>query len=365
MPWTTTLAQDGTPGAEAAVEAVAEPTEIVVVTEPAATQTAEEQSAEAPAVEVEAPASKEPSVEPPPDGNTTADESTAEVTSPEPPETDTEEPAETPNEATPPAFVEEPVTEPPSDVEPPAGEDAAPTKSAQQDASSGGTLPVESSNGAATPDAAGESDVVAETGQSAEEAMANAETVGDLVEAAPDDNVEIVSIESVDLAPAVEAEVNALVARDQNVTVQAALVPVHDAPENVVAILVGEGITYSNIGYVGGTGIVGFEEGVILGTGDITGVTGPNVSDGLTTQNNTPGDEDLDGLVGAQTHDAAVLTFDFVPEGNKVEFSYVFSSEEHNEYGTSRSVNDAERSFAALRMFRRGSAQSCGMGCSD
>ena len=95
-------------------------------------------------------------------------------------------------------------------------------------------------------------------------------------------------------------------------------------PTEVANKLLGNGITISNVTYTGdnsaggtfndGTGIVGIENGVILSSGKIADVVGPNNSDGMTTNFNRAGDPDLQTLIpGYPTHDAAVLEFDFVP----------------------------------------------------
>jgi hypothetical protein len=107
--------------------------------------------------------------------------------------------------------------------------------------------------------------------------------------------------------------------------------------------LVGPGVSVSNVTYTGanvaggtfagGTGIIGFEEGVVLSSGNVASVVGPNTVDNATTQNGTAGDADLNALVAPRvTNDAAVLEFDFVPDADKVFFEYVFSSEEYNEW---------------------------------
>ena len=106
--------------------------------------------------------------------------------------------------------------------------------------------------------------------------------------------------------------------------------------------LAGEGVAVSNVSYtgneaaagsfVGGDGIVGLDEGVILSSGNIADVVGSNQSAGTTTSFGTAGDADLTTLVGASTFDAAVLEFDFVPTTSQVQFNYVFSSEEYNEF---------------------------------
>jgi hypothetical protein len=119
-------------------------------------------------------------------------------------------------------------------------------------------------------------------------------------------------------------------------------------PAALASALVGTGVTVSNAQFAGAnvaggtfagggtgpSGIVGFEQGVILSSGAIANVVGPNNSDSATTSNGQPGDASLNVLlpVGQTTQDAAVLTFDFEPDASSVSFRYVFSSEEYNEY---------------------------------
>ena len=120
--------------------------------------------------------------------------------------------------------------------------------------------------------------------------------------------------------------------------------------------LAGVGVTISNVthtgvnnsfgSFSGGTGIIGFESGVVMGSGSVQttathqapcekGVEGPNECDGNTTENGTAGDSQLTTLAGFPTHDAAVLEFDFVPTHDTVVFNYVFSSDEYNEFANS------------------------------
>ena len=50
-------------------------------------------------------------------------------------------------------------------------------------------------------------------------------------------------------------------------------------------------------------------------------------------QNGAPGNAQLDALIpGGATEDASVLTIVFTPTGNQIQFSYVFASEEYNEF---------------------------------
>lgn len=106
--------------------------------------------------------------------------------------------------------------------------------------------------------------------------------------------------------------------------------------------LAGTGVSVSNVtftgdeagagGFSGGTGIIGFEEGILLSSGSVLDTVGPNVFDNVTTAFSTNGDSDLDALSGFTTHDAAVLEFDFVPDSGQLFFTYVFASDEYNEY---------------------------------
>jgi hypothetical protein len=125
------------------------------------------------------------------------------------------------------------------------------------------------------------------------------------------------------------------------------------SPTQLAQNLAGAGVTVSNVSYTGapaavgafagGTGIIGFENGVVLGSGAVASVVGPNVEDYKTTRNGTHGDPDLDALVGGSTADAAVLEFDVVPNANMLTFSYVFSSDEYSEFvseGVTNRFND-------------------------
>jgi hypothetical protein len=98
------------------------------------------------------------------------------------------------------------------------------------------------------------------------------------------------------------------------------------------------GDSRSSGSFSGGAGIVGFESGVVLGSGRVIDVVGPNTLDATTTNFLRPGDSDLNTLIpGYLTYDATVLEFDFeCPAGTGgeevISFSYVFTSEEYNEY---------------------------------
>jgi hypothetical protein len=134
--------------------------------------------------------------------------------------------------------------------------------------------------------------------------------------------------------------------------------------------LVGTGLTVSNVTYTGanraagtftgGTGIIGFDSGIVLDSGAVQtystdpacsqGVEGPNTCYEPTAANpaggpdgednstafGLPGDPDLSALDGDPTFDASVLQFDFVPSFSTVQFSYVFSSEEYSDFANTQ-----------------------------
>jgi hypothetical protein len=86
-------------------------------------------------------------------------------------------------------------------------------------------------------------------------------------------------------------------------------------------------------GFSGGRGIIGFDSGIVLGSGAIANVIGPNNSDNITSSLGMPGDSWLTYLAfGIPTQDATVLEFDIIPSSNVLKFNYVFSSDEYNEY---------------------------------
>jgi gliding motility-associated-like protein len=119
-------------------------------------------------------------------------------------------------------------------------------------------------------------------------------------------------------------------------------------------VLLGPGVTASNISFTGnagqlgtfiGTGCyLGLDSGMVLASGSVTGAAGPNNQGAYTAPvggYNGAGDNDLwmaSGSGFAQSHDAAVLQFDFVPNGDSLSFRFVFGSDEYLEYVNS--IND-------------------------
>ncbi len=132
-------------------------------------------------------------------------------------------------------------------------------------------------------------------------------------------------------------------------------------PQSLVEdVLLGGGVTVSNVMFnsvPGGTANiqagtfdgsacnVGMAQGILISSGDINCALGPNNNSGLTLgAGSGPGDPDLTQLLNSggglyTTNDAAVLEFDFVPDGDSLSFKYVFGSEEYLEWVGS-SFND-------------------------
>jgi len=113
---------------------------------------------------------------------------------------------------------------------------------------------------------------------------------------------------------------------------------------DLVQALVGGGVTISNIVYTGAnvaSGMftggsaagIGIDEGIILSTGAATLALGPNQSNSTSYDNGLPGDADLNTLVtGDITYDATVLEFDFIPDTENLQFTFVMGSDEYEEY---------------------------------
>jgi hypothetical protein len=114
-------------------------------------------------------------------------------------------------------------------------------------------------------------------------------------------------------------------------------------PEEVATLLAGPGATISNVHVTGsnasiGTFNGGFEvyqvgTGLVLSTGAIVDIVGPNNAPSSGLDMGTPGDPQLTALVNPlSTHDAIVLEFDVVTQSADLGIRYVFASEEYPEY---------------------------------
>lgn len=126
-----------------------------------------------------------------------------------------------------------------------------------------------------------------------------------------------------------------------------------DNIESLAQSLVGPGIKISNVNYKGkdiasgyfSDGInsgIGIESGIVLTSGFSKNLnSSTNTKGNISGNNKMGGDSNLNTLIpGFKTYDAAVLSFDFVSQGDAAYFNYVFGSEEYPEWVNS-SFNDA------------------------
>ncbi|MDT0293891.1 choice-of-anchor L domain-containing protein [Mesonia ostreae] len=75
-----------------------------------------------------------------------------------------------------------------------------------------------------------------------------------------------------------------------------------------------------------------FDNGIVMSTGKISNVPGPNTSLSDDDAPGWGGDQDLEDILGvSNTTNATVLEFDFTPNANLVQFRYIFASEEYQE----------------------------------
>ncbi len=113
--------------------------------------------------------------------------------------------------------------------------------------------------------------------------------------------------------------------------------------EELAEILVGNGVMISNVqpatcpegaagAFNGEFTSLGIDEGILLTSGSINNAVGPNDDGGADTDNQAPGDDDLDLIATLGTNDACVLEFDVTPFGDTLTFNYVFGSEEYLEF---------------------------------
>ncbi|MEM7040134.1 MAG: choice-of-anchor L domain-containing protein, partial [Bacteroidota bacterium] len=122
---------------------------------------------------------------------------------------------------------------------------------------------------------------------------------------------------------------------------QLVLTPVSN-PASLSNFLAGQGVTISNVSmncpqnsagtFDGTNSNIGIGNGLVLSTGAVNDLNGPNGSGNTSGDMSAMGDTDFDALTGFQTFDACVLEFDAVPSANNIQFNYVFGSEEYPEF---------------------------------
>lgn len=114
---------------------------------------------------------------------------------------------------------------------------------------------------------------------------------------------------------------------------------------DMVNALFGMGLTISNVsihcdtaqlqmGWFNGGAATAmpYQEGLVMTSGNIMQVVGPNTQTGATVSLSGPGDADLDSIVGLPTNDRCVIEFDLLPALDTFSVHYIFGSEEYSEF---------------------------------
>ena len=129
---------------------------------------------------------------------------------------------------------------------------------------------------------------------------------------------------------------------------QITLTPATNA-QQLIQSIVGQGFTVFNASLNcpnGASGLFndnsasfGITNGIVLTTGAITIMKGPNNSVSAGFNNGAPGDASLDSISNAATYDGCALEFDLVPACDTLKINYVFASEEYLEF-VNKKFND-------------------------
>ena len=104
-------------------------------------------------------------------------------------------------------------------------------------------------------------------------------------------------------------------------------------------------------------GFISFEEGLIMGSGPVSDIVGPNAADGTSTNipavTGADADADFDSLTDATagTFDAAYVVIDFTPTEDLLTGTFVFASEEYNEYAPPAGTSSAGNTFYDVMAF--------------
>lgn len=91
--------------------------------------------------------------------------------------------------------------------------------------------------------------------------------------------------------------------------------------------------THFSIGaFASGLESIGIDSGIVLSTGNIRNIVGPNNRANTGSNMNQEGDADLEMLLGINTYDASGISFNFVPTEKDFRLRFVFASEEYCEW---------------------------------
>lgn len=120
---------------------------------------------------------------------------------------------------------------------------------------------------------------------------------------------------------------------------------------SISSLLFGNCVTVTNLNFVGNSSSIGYfndpdstlgmVSGLIMTSGSIFNIPGPNVQNAIGTDNGLPGDSLLDTVLnGYTTYDATSLEFEFIPLADTLlACKFIFGSDEYPEFAMS-SFND-------------------------
>lgn len=128
-----------------------------------------------------------------------------------------------------------------------------------------------------------------------------------------------------------------------NLQAQLVVDTTYTAEQLVDSLLVGSGVSVSNISYTGhrisigsfsngNSTNIGIDNGILITTGSVYNAIGPNLQGGTTTNTSGGSDPDLASITTGTVLDASMLEFDFIPEKDTLKLEYVFASEEYAEW---------------------------------
>jgi len=110
-----------------------------------------------------------------------------------------------------------------------------------------------------------------------------------------------------------------------------------------------EDVNIDNIEFIGNKNSLGLfknrcpyfplNKGIIISTGDVWDVVGPNNQSNSGNYHYFDGDLELEKLANGKTFDATIIEFDFTANTDSVSFDYIFASEEYPEY-VNKGLND-------------------------
>ncbi len=117
--------------------------------------------------------------------------------------------------------------------------------------------------------------------------------------------------------------------------------------------LAGQAATFTNGLSV--PGFIDFENGIIMSSGSVGNIAGPNESDGSSTDHDFgfQNDPDFDALTDSTngTDDAVFIEIEFIPDGDTLTGTFVFASEEYNEYAPPDGAFSANNQFYDVMAF--------------